>query len=187
LQVGRDVVELTGGALAGGAPVDASAAFPAVRLPPSTSLAGEPATFGTGSMFAFVHVADDRDVTRAAVEVAAVRAIESSVEVGGIDVFAWDAESRTAHCRVFTSHVPAGEDPATGSAALALGAYLVSAGLLPADGESHYLVRQGAELGRPSRLECTVVAQAGTAVECRVSGAVAPVAAGEIRRPPRRR
>jgi trans-2,3-dihydro-3-hydroxyanthranilate isomerase len=120
------------------------------------------------------------------VDVAAVRAVESG-GLGGIDLFAWDAESRTAHCRVFSAQVPGGEDPATGSAALALGAYLVGAGLLPADGESPYLVRQGAELGRPSRLECTVVARDEAAVECRVAGAVAPVATGEIRRPPVRR
>jgi trans-2,3-dihydro-3-hydroxyanthranilate isomerase len=88
---------------------------------------------------------------------------------------------------VLTAHAHSGEDPATGSAALGLGAHLVERGLLAPDAESRFTVRQGAEIGRPSRLECTVVAQGGAALECRVAGAVAPVAMGEIRRPPVRR
>jgi trans-2,3-dihydro-3-hydroxyanthranilate isomerase len=46
-----------------------------------------------------------------------------------------------------------GEDPATGAAALPLGAWLVDRGLLPVDGESEYHVSQGAEVGRPSTSE----------------------------------
>jgi trans-2,3-dihydro-3-hydroxyanthranilate isomerase len=142
---------------------------------------------GAGVDFVFLALADDRDVVRAGPDHAAVRDLESRTGTGGVEVFAWDPGSRTAHCRVFTSHVTSWEDPATSSAALGLGVYLVANGLLEGDGESHFTVRQGAEIGRPSRLECTVVAQGGTAVECRVAGAVAPVATGEIRRPPVRR
>ena len=190
LQVGPGggTVELTGGTPTIGAEVDATTALAAAFLPPGTALAGPaPRIAGTGSDFVFLALADDRDVVRAAPDLLAVRSLESSTGTGGLDVFAWDAGSRTAHCRVFTAHVSSTEDPATGSAALALGAYLVSCGLLPADGESTFTVRQGAEVSRPSRLECTVIAAGGVAVECRVSGAVASVAIGEIRRPPVRR
>jgi trans-2,3-dihydro-3-hydroxyanthranilate isomerase len=48
-----------------------------------------------------------------------------------------------------------------------LGVYLVATGLL-ADGGS-YVVRQGAELGRPSRLDCTVAAVHGAAVAASVT------------------
>jgi trans-2,3-dihydro-3-hydroxyanthranilate isomerase len=187
LTVGADSVELTGATPTRGQAVDPLAALAIAGLPPTTQLSGEPCVFGAGSDFAFLQLTDDRDVTRAVVDLPAVRAFEATLGMGGLDLFAWDAESRTAHCRVLTAHVPAGEDPATGSAALALGGHLVAAGLLAAEGESRYSVRQGAEIGRPSRLECTVVAAGGAAVECRVSGTVAPVASGEVRRPPRRR
>ena len=50
------------------------------------------------------------------------------------------------------------EDPATGSAALGLGVWLVASGLLPGDGRSAYAVRQGVEIHRPSALACTVTA-----------------------------
>jgi trans-2,3-dihydro-3-hydroxyanthranilate isomerase len=76
------------------------------------------------------------------------------------------------------------EDPATGSAALGLGVWLVAGGLLPGDGRSAYAVRQGIEIHRPSALACTVTAADGAAVGATVSGQVMAVARGEILVPP---
>jgi predicted PhzF superfamily epimerase YddE/YHI9 len=101
----------------------------------------------------------------------------------GLSVSHWDVATRTAHARVFAGDVGVAEDPATGSAALGLGAYLVAVGLLPADGASAYTVVQGVEIGRPSTLECSVVAAGGIAIECRVAGRVVPVATGELTPP----
>jgi trans-2,3-dihydro-3-hydroxyanthranilate isomerase len=52
--------------------------------------------------------------------------------------------------------------------------------LLPADGTSSYVVEQGIEMGRPSRLECTVRAESGAVLETTVAGGVVPVAEGRI-------
>ncbi|MBW4719288.1 PhzF family phenazine biosynthesis protein [Saccharothrix obliqua] len=84
-----------------------------------------------------------------------------------------------AHVRMF--RVSGGEDPATGSAALALGVFLVDRGLLPPEGEHRFSVRQGVEVGRPSTLECSVTAVGGVATHVRVSGGVVPVAEGKMR------
>jgi PhzF family phenazine biosynthesis protein len=54
------------------------------------------------------------------------------------------------------------EDPATGAAAAALGAYLREAGQLEADGL--FTVRQGVEIGRPSVLEVDASGTAGVRV-----------------------
>jgi trans-2,3-dihydro-3-hydroxyanthranilate isomerase len=62
--------------------------------------------------------------------------------------------------------------------------WLVAAGWLPPDGLSPYTIRQGIEMHRPSLLECTVTASAGTATTATVSGHVVPVASGEIAVPP---
>ena len=70
----------------------------------------------------------------------------------------------TAYARVFAGDLRWGEDPATGSAALGTGVWLVATGLLPGDGTSSYVVRQGEKLGRPSVLSCTVTAAGGRAV-----------------------
>ncbi|RKT52656.1 PhzF family phenazine biosynthesis protein [Saccharothrix australiensis] len=86
-----------------------------------------------------------------------------------------------AHVRMLRA--TGGEDPATGSAALALGVWLVDRGLLPPEGEHAVTVRQGAELGRPSTLDLSVTAAGGVATRVRVGGRVARVAEGRIRVP----
>ena len=189
LSVGEDAgpVELTGTAPHVGDALDAAALVAAASLPPATALAGEARTAGAGNDFHLLPLADDRDVQRAAPDLAAVRALQAVDGVEGLGVFTWDADARTAHARVFSSDSGTGESSAAGSAAMALGAYLVAGGQLAGDGDSAFTVWQGAEIGRPSRLACAVVARGGVAVQCRVSGAVAGVASGEIRRPPVRR
>ena len=64
--------------------------------------------------------------------VAAAQLTYAAAGLFGISVFAWDAERRTAHARVFVPGSGVPEDPATGSAAMGMGVWLVSAGLLPA-------------------------------------------------------
>jgi trans-2,3-dihydro-3-hydroxyanthranilate isomerase len=101
----------------------------------------------------------------------------------GVSVFSWDAATSTAYARVFAGDLQWEEDPATGSAALGLGVWLVATGLLGEEGTSSYTVRQGEKMGRPSVLNCTVTASRGTAVAATVQGAVVPIAAGRIRIP----
>ncbi|GIF06145.1 PhzF family phenazine biosynthesis protein [Actinoplanes siamensis] len=97
-------------------------------------------------------------------------------------VFSWD--DGEAHARVFVPGDAVWEDPATGSAALGLGVWLVGAGWLPGDGTSSYRVRQGLEMKRPSLLDCTVTARSGAATAATVTGHVHPVASGTIAVPP---
>jgi trans-2,3-dihydro-3-hydroxyanthranilate isomerase len=101
----------------------------------------------------------------------------------GVSVLSWDAETSTVYARVFAGDLRWGEDPATGSAALGTGVWLVESGLLAGDGTSSYVVRQGEKLGRPSVLSCTVTAAGGKAVGATVQGAVVPIARGRIRVP----
>ncbi len=69
------------------------------------------------------------------------------------------------------------EDAATGSAAGSLGAFLVSNGKL---GAGHTLnIKQGVEMGRPSRIEVEVT-QSGKKLIPRVSGAAVRVFEGTI-------
>ncbi len=114
-----------------------------------------------------------------------VRIDTQAAEKAGItelSVFSW--ADGTAHCRVFVPGTAVWEDPATGSAALGLGVWLVAAGRLPGDGVSSYRVHQGTEMKRPSVLDCTVTAVGGVATSATVTGHVQPVAAGTIMVPP---
>ncbi|MBL7254712.1 PhzF family phenazine biosynthesis protein [Paractinoplanes lichenicola] len=102
----------------------------------------------------------------------------------GLSVFAWSESTSEAHARVFCPGAAVPEDPATGSAALGLGVWLVAAGWLPADGTSSYRVHQGHEMKRPSLLDCTVTAAAGSATQATVTGHAVPIATGTIIVPP---
>jgi trans-2,3-dihydro-3-hydroxyanthranilate isomerase len=104
---------------------------------------------------------------------------------GTVYVAALDLASGRVHARMFGPGVGVAEDPATGSAAVALAVFLVNRGLLPADGEAAFSVSQGEELGRPSLLDVTVTARAGAAVRAAVGGRVVAVSSGEILVPPR--
>ncbi|MGY1619260.1 PhzF family phenazine biosynthesis protein [Geodermatophilus sp. SYSU D00691] len=101
----------------------------------------------------------------------------------GVSVLSWDPAASTVHARVFAADLSWGEDPATGSAALGTGVWLVAAGLLPGEGTASYVVRQGERVGRPSLMTCTVTSAGGRATLATVAGAVVPVASGRIRVP----
>jgi trans-2,3-dihydro-3-hydroxyanthranilate isomerase len=167
---------LTGGSPSVGPELDPAPLLAAVGLT-AADLAGPAARLaGCGISFPYLSVAPDA-VTRSS-------AGPAVPGVSNVDVFSWDPATRQAHARVFAVGVGVPEDPATGSAALGLGVWLVASGLLPGDGESHYTVRQGVELHRPSTLECTVSAVDGAATSATVTGAVVAVAKGEIAVPP---
>ena len=171
---------LTGGEPTLGPPLDPAPLLAAVSLSETDYAGGEvaaPRRAGCGLSLAFL------PVRREALPVARVDV--AAAEKGGVDmvsVFAWEGDQ--AYARVFIPGTSVSEDPATGSAALGLGVWLVAAGWLPASGTSSYLIHQGAEIKRPSRLDCTVTAENGTAVSATVAGHVVPIARGEIAVPP---
>jgi trans-2,3-dihydro-3-hydroxyanthranilate isomerase len=174
LQVGLDHVTLTGGAPTWSGPLPAAPVLRAVGLAGRDLIGVEPRTCGTGLDWTYLLVRSDA-LERCAPDLAALRSLGGA----GVSVLSWDGEA--AHARVFAGGVGVAEDAATGSAALGLGVYLVETGLL-ADG-GPYTVRQGIEMGRPSRLDCAVVARDGRAVSVQVGGSVVPVASGQIREP----
>jgi trans-2,3-dihydro-3-hydroxyanthranilate isomerase len=179
------LVEETGLAtLRGGTPtlgpeLDPEPLLAAVGLGRDDFAGPAPRVAGCGLEFPYLSVTPAA-VARAACDAAALQ----RAGFDKVEVFAWDADSATAHARMFAPAIGVPEDPATGSAALGLGVWLVAAGLLPGDGAATYRVLQGAEIHRPSTLDCTVTAAAGLAGSATVSGHVVPVAAGEIAVPP---
>ena len=73
------------------------------------------------------------------------------------------------------------EDPATGSAAGPLAAYMAREGVLPPEEER--VVLQGAQIGRPSFLTVAVSGTASAITDVRVGGSVQPVLKGELSLP----
>jgi trans-2,3-dihydro-3-hydroxyanthranilate isomerase len=132
---------------------------------------------GCGIDFGYLHVRDE-SLADAAPDLARLAAL------GNAGVCAFSFVDGRAHARVFAAGLGVPEDPATGSAALGLGVFLVASGLLPGDGTSSFDIRQGEEIGRPSLLSVQVTAAGGRVERATVTGAVVAVAQGRIS-PPR--
>lgn len=165
-----------GGAPEVGARLDGAALAETVGLSAADVDGAVPAgVAAAGVPFAFLAVRPGA-VARAVPDQAAILAATAGTT--GLAVVSW-GDGR-AHLRMFGPQVGVPEDPATGSAAVALGVLLADRGLLPADGAATFTVEQGAEIGRPSRLVVEVRARAGAAVATSVAGAVAPVTRGEL-------
>jgi trans-2,3-dihydro-3-hydroxyanthranilate isomerase len=178
ISVDSEGARLTGGTPSVGSPVDPAPLLAAAGLQPSdvdSAAAAGQASAGLEFTFLLVN-ADAVARARPRLDVGAMGRQAGN----GLVVLAFDRERRAAHLRMFAPDLGVTEDPATGSAALALGVWLVDRGLLPADGESQYVISQGIEIGRPSTLECTVTAEGGAALRCTVRGGVVPVASGRI-------
>lgn len=89
-------------------------------------------------------------------------------KVATVDVFC-AVEPRVFQCRNFGPGVGVPEDPVTGSAAGALGAYLAQIGMFD-DGVTEFKVCQGEALGRPGQAYVTIESERGKVRRVEVSG-----------------
>lgn len=98
----------------------------------------------------------------------------------------FEGNDRAAHARLFAPEGGIMEDPATGSAAGSLGAYLVYHNALGEgahrkdDGTYKFTIEQGDFIKRPSRIGVEVTGEAGSVTEVRVGGEAVVVLEGEL-------
>lgn len=172
IAVGADgCAVLTGGTPVLGEDLDPQPLLAAVGLNLGDHVGPAVREASCGMGFPFVRVRDDA--------VARAQLIKPK-DFNHIAIFSWDEDTKTAHSRVFAPGVGVGEDPATGSAALAFGVWLVGAGLAVDDGTFTYTIRQGEEIRRPSILRGSVTVSDGSVVSTTVEGHVVPIARGTI-------
>jgi trans-2,3-dihydro-3-hydroxyanthranilate isomerase len=144
-----------------------------------------PRSMSVGLIFVVV------EVTEAALEAArpdisafrAAAADHAHLELGGrFSLFihaASSSEPGLTRARMFAPLGGTIEDPATGSASAALGAFL--GGLAPeTDGDVVTRIAQGVEMGRPSRITVTARKAGGVVTDVAVSGRCMPVMRGEL-------
>jgi len=84
------------------------------------------------------------------------------------------------HMRFFAPEAGVQEDPATGSAAGALGAYLIAHGIFGSKSPVSFTIEQGIEIQRPSKITVTVQQVQRTPTVVKVSGSAVTVLNGEI-------
>ena len=127
----------------------------------------------TGAGHLLVPVGSRAAVDRVVVDTARLAAVLASVGGEGCYVFTTADDGADAYARFFNPTMGIAEDPATGTAAGPLAAYLTAHGDVRAD--RPVLIQQGDATGRPSRLRVDV---AGDRV--RLSGTGLVVATGHL-------
>ena len=130
-----------------------------------------PEAVSCGTSFLFVPVVDRAAVGRARVKGDLFDAALAGYVTGKVYVFAMDPELPGSHvrARMFAPGIGVAEDPATGSAAVALGGYLAARD--PRfEGTLRWVIEQGFEMGRPSILEVEADKKAGKVTATRVGG-----------------
>lgn len=137
----------------------------------------QPQIVSTALRQVMVPVTSERTIYKMRPDMRRLAVFEEHLGTLGFAVFHMN-ENGTVHQRVFcpTDKVP--EDPATGSAAGAVGAYLArwgQLGSLPA----RLLITQGSEIGRPAQLEVTIQPD-GDRLSVQVGGQVVPIMRGEL-------
>jgi len=116
------------------------------------------------------------------VDHSAVLEICARVGANGIMIFTTMTveESATVHTRMFADPIGIPEDPATGSASGALGAYLVKNGVVEVGPTTEVVMEQGYEIDRPSRILVQIFSDDDVIKEIKVGGQVVMVAEGKM-------
>jgi trans-2,3-dihydro-3-hydroxyanthranilate isomerase len=130
-----------------------------------------PESVSCGTPFLFVPLTDRRAVGRARVKGDLFDAALAGYVTDKVFVFAMDGErpDSQVRARMFAPTIGVPEDPATGSAAVALGGYLAARD--PRfEGTLRWVVEQGFEMGRPSILEVEADKRGGKVTAARVGG-----------------
>jgi trans-2,3-dihydro-3-hydroxyanthranilate isomerase len=140
----------------------------------------------TGLPFLAVPIRALTDLRRCRVNASLLTEIYQAVGGTGCEAFTRETieiGASRAHARMFAPGDNIPEDPATGSAAGALGAYLVHHGASnaePVEGRVRFVIEQGDFIHRASRINLDVKGTAGSIEETRVGGPSVVVAKGEV-------
>ena len=138
-----------------------------------------PVLASVGLPFVVAEVVDRAALARARPDVVGFGALTGAPEHRGVHLYCRQVDG-SLDCRMFSGHGSVSEDAATGSANAALGGLLASLDPRP-DGEIRWTVRQGEDMGRPSRLAVRVVRRGGEVEAVHVGGRSVWVADGMLR------
>jgi len=140
-----------------------------------------PVDVGTGLDFLAVRLRDLEALARSRPHLAAWDELDSPAAGHGIVAYV-PVDDGDLRVRMFAPGVGVAEDPATGSAAAALGGLLAT--LAPArDAHFTWTIAQGVEMGRPSRLDLAVDKRDGAVTAVHVGGRAVAVTEGWLTLP----
>lgn len=138
----------------------------------------KPVSASVGNSFVVAEVKGEA-LTRATPDIGRFRETAASYTAMGanrLPLYLYAHDGERIRARMFSPLSGTVEDPATGSAATPLVALLLS---LTQVKERDYLIVQGVEMGRPSRLQCKAY-RATDGIRAKVGGGCVPVLAGTV-------
>lgn len=149
---------------------------------PVTDIPFPPRICDAGNPFTVVPVASREALSSARLDPAEWAAGPGATEAPKLFIVYMDdwRNANVIHARMFAPSIGIAEDPATGSAAVALIGLLHEIRCLK-DGEHHWQVLQGHDMGRPSFMDIRAVVEDGRVASAHVGGAAVQVIAGSIR------
>jgi trans-2,3-dihydro-3-hydroxyanthranilate isomerase len=171
-------------------PLSIGASIPREIMAPCIALAAEdietsrhqPTFASVGLKFILVEVRDLQALGRAASRLEPLTALRQKHAEEDCDcatfLYTWVGPDHL-RARMFAPFDNVTEDPATGSASAALGAFLTTLGG-PAPEERHILVEQGVEMGRRSLIRLAVTTKNGAFEQVEISGSSVLVTRGEL-------
>lgn len=139
----------------------------------------EPRVASVGAPFLFAELRDTDALAAARPNLEALEAVSHAGLPGYVHLYVRSSDDFDLRARMFAPEAGVLEDPATGSANVALAAMLAQDA--PAtDGEFAWRIAQGVEMGRPSVLDARAIKQGGRVVSAHIGGSCVPVMEGTI-------
>jgi trans-2,3-dihydro-3-hydroxyanthranilate isomerase len=156
----------------------------ALGIEPSAMHGGAPIQeVSCGLGFVYVPLRSRAAVDRCVRDARTSEAILTEAGVPGRGIFVFSVERGDDDATVYSRMLDLGrEDPATGSASGPLGCYLLRYGLVPAGEAGRIVSRQGAKMGRPSRVHIRIGGTPDEIIDVRVGGTSVLVGDGRITR-----
>lgn len=141
----------------------------------------EPAVVSGGTPFLLIPLANQAAVAKTRINLEVYESLLPDFISDKVFVFSLGADgaTREVHARMFAPAIGVPEDPATGSAAVALAGYLAWANPLRT-GTLKWRIEQGFEMGRPSLLEAEADKRENLVTSVRVRGATVLVSEGTM-------
>ena len=148
----------------------------------ANEIAHAPRICDAGNPFTVIPVSSRDALSRAKLDAAAWAAGPGATEAGKLFLVYMDDwhKGETIHARMFGPSVGIAEDPATGSAAVALAAFLFEVQSLT-EGEHRWRIHQGDDMGRPSVMSLRAVVNEGGLASAHVGGTAVRVLQGTMR------
>ena len=142
-----------------------------------------PACWSAGVRFCIVPLRDADALASIALDLGAWRALMADAWAPSpFAVVIEDARrGREIRARMFAPALGIAEDPATGAAAAALAGYLAALTDMPKHGTMAWTIRQGEEMGRPSRIALEADFAGGHLAAVRLGGAAVLMTRGTLR------